>query len=536
MAISTSDPSNNLRKDITRRQFLGTLGATAAVASAGGLLAACSSSGSGSPSTTSAKSSKPSRGGQLRIGLTGGSSSDTLNPLAQVTTPDLARAPQLYNSLVAFDQQAQLQLSLAEELSPNTNATEWVIRVRKGVTFHNGKTLGAEDVIFTFQKSLNPKAPEPNAPLLGPIDLAGIKQVDKYTLKVPCKTPFSSMPQMIQNYNMPIIPVGWTSHHPIGTGPFKYASFTPGVTSTFTRNANYFESGLPYVDSVTITDYADETSLTNALLSGQEDAIGAISVSSVNALKSGGQIVLVSNAGGITPFTMRTDIPPFNDVRVRQAMRLIVDRPQMRDVVFGGHGLLGNDVTSPFDPAYDSSLPQRHQDISKAKFLLKSAGREGLTVELVTSAIEQGTVSAATVLVQQAKSAGVTVNLRQLTVSDFFGPNYLKWVFAQDFYLYSPYMLQVTDSFLPTSPYNETHFDNPSYTAMYKHAQALTSNSSRTAVEHNMMRIDYDTGGYIIPYFVPVIDAHTPHLQGVETSDTGAALRNFEFKYFWFTK
>jgi peptide/nickel transport system substrate-binding protein len=519
---------------LSRRDFLGALGAGAAMLGAGGILGACGSSSS-STTTSTRSSTQPIRGGTLRIGLTGGASSDTLYPLAQVTPPDLARSPQLFNSLIEFDSAAQLVLSLAEEMVPNSNATEWTIRVKQGITFHNGKPLGADDVLYTLQQCLNPKSPAPTAALLVPLDLAGVKTLDRYTLRIPFKTPYSSFPQMIQNYNMPIMPVGFDLKNPVGTGPFEFVSFTPGVTSTFKRNPNYFETGLPYVDEVVITDYPDETSLTNALLSNEEDAIGAIEIASVPTVANGGQVVVYSNAGGITPFTMRTDVAPFNDVRVRQAMRLIVDRPQMRELVFGGHGLLGNDVTSPFDPAYDSALPQRVQDIGQAKSLLKAAGYEDLTVTLVTSPIEQGTVSAATVFAPQAKAANVNVVLQDDPVSEFYGPNYLKWVFAQDFYFYSPYMLQVTDAFLPTSPYNETHFDNAKYNGLYAQAQAITNQAALTPVEQEMMQMDYDEGGYIIPYFVPVIDSHSPRLQGVLPAQTGAALRNFEFKYFWFS-
>jgi peptide/nickel transport system substrate-binding protein len=517
----------------SRREFLGALGAGAAVLSAGGFLGGCSSSSS--PAATSASSSgKPVRGGTLRIGLTGGASTDTLFPLAQVTPPDLARSPQLFNSLIAFDSNAQLRLQLAEEMVPNSNATEWTIRVKKGITFHNGKTLGADDVIFTLQQCLNPKSPAPTAALLVPLDLAGVKMLDQYTVRIPFKTPYSAFPQMIQNYNLPIMPVGFDLKHPVGTGPYEYVSFTPGVTSTFKRNPNYWEPGLPYTDEVIITDYSDETSLTNALLSNDEDAIGAIEIASAPTVANGGMVVVYSNAGGITPFTMRCDQPPFNDVRVRQAMRLIIDRPQMRELVFGGHGLLGNDVTSPFDVAYDKSLPQRVQDIPQAKFLLKAAGYENLKVTLVTSPIQQGAVLAATVLAQQAKAANVDVALNVVPTSEFYGANYLKWTFAQDFYFYSPYMLQVTDAFLPTSPYNESHFDEARYTSLYGQAQAITTQSALTPVEQEMMQIDYEQGGYILPYFNPVIDSHSPRLQGVLPAQTGAALRNFEFKYFWF--
>ena len=536
--MSSNEPNSRLQEDLAwaeqhmdRRSFMSLLGTSAAAVSGAGLLAAW---GGSSPASAAAAAAKPRRGGHLRVGLTGGASSDTLYPLAEVTIPDLARSPQLFNSLIQFDSNGQLVNTLAEEITPNANATEWTIRVKRGITFHNGKDLTADDVIHTFQTALNPKSPAPTAALLVPVDVKGIKKLDAMTLRVPCKTPYSPLPQMIQNYNLPIIPVGFDKAKPVGTGPFRFHSFTPGSVSVFTRNPNYWETGLPYVDTVTITDYADESSMVNALLGGQEDAIGGISVGSLASVKNGGKTLVLSNAGGITPFTMRTDVAPFNDVRVRQAMRLAIDRVQMRNLVFGGHGLLGNDVTSPYDTAY-KHFPQRKQDIAQAKSLLKAAGHEGLTVALVTTQIAQGTVLVAQVLAQQVKAAGINVTVRPIQTSDFFGPNYLKWAFAQDLYYYSPYMLQATDAFLPTSPYNETHFNESRYNALYKQACATTKQSALTALEQQMMEIDYTRGGYIIPYFPPVFDAHTPSLQGVQPAVTGAALRNFEMKYFWFS-
>jgi peptide/nickel transport system substrate-binding protein len=253
---------------------------------------------------------KPRLGGALRVGLTGGASSDTLYPLAEVTIPDLARSPQLFNSLIQFDSNGQLVNTLAEEITPNANATEWTIRLKRGITFHDGKDLTADDVVYTFQTALNPKNPAPTAALLVPVDVKGIKKLDSMTVRVPCKTPYSPLPQMIQNYNLPIIPVGYDKAKPVGTGPFRYQSFTPGSVSVFTRNPDYWETGLPYVDTVTITDYADESSMVNALLGGQEDAIGGISVGSLANVKNGGKTLVFCNAGGITPFTMRTSSPP----------------------------------------------------------------------------------------------------------------------------------------------------------------------------------------------------------------------------------
>jgi peptide/nickel transport system substrate-binding protein len=167
--------------------------------------------------------------------------------------------------------------------------------------------------------------------------------------------------------------------------------------------------------------------------------------------------VVPSQAGTIIPFTMRVDQPPFNDVRVRQALRLLVNRPQMISTALDGAGTWASDVFSPYDPDFDASL-HRIQDIPQEQFLLKKAGHENLTVTLVTSPIATGTLAMATVLAAQAKDAGVTIKLQQVPSATFFGPDYLKWTFAQDFYSYAPYLAQVTLSMTPTSPWNETHW------------------------------------------------------------------------------
>jgi peptide/nickel transport system substrate-binding protein len=284
---------------------------------------------------------------------------------------------------------------------------------------------------------------------------------------------------------------------------------------------------------VVIIDFADATSQVNALISGSVDVVNLLSASETAEVLSAGAKVVNSPGGGFTPFTMRTDIAPFNDVRVRQAMRLIVDRPAMLELVFGGHGAIGNDVFSIWDPEYDRALPQRHQDLAQAKSLLKAAGHEGLTVSLVTANIAQGTTLMAEVFQQQAKGAGVTVNLQTVTVDEFYGPNYLKWPFAQDFWYYSSYFVQVSEATLPKSPFNECHFANARYEALYSKALATPNLAAQTDIAHEMQKIDYDEGGYIIPFFSPVIDGYASNVQGVVPSKVGVSFNDYDLRRFW---
>src|SRR5262249_26154387 len=265
--------------------------------------------------------------------------------------------------------------------------TEWVMRVQPDVTFHNGKSLTADDIIFSFQRIMNPKGPKFGAAQLSLLDWRHLQRLDKRTVKFPFTSPYSAFFQLLADYNYFIVPVGYDPKHPIGTGPFKYKSFTPGQQSVFVRNENYWEQGLPYVDEVVIIDFADETSQVNALISGQVDAIDSLSAASISSLSSQGQKVVISKSGNSVPFTMRVDVPPLNDVRVRQALRYLVDRKPMLQVVFGGYGLIGNDLFSINDPDFDHAIPQREQDIPRAKSLLRQAGKSNLTLQLTTSGI-----------------------------------------------------------------------------------------------------------------------------------------------------
>ena len=519
---------------ISRRKLL-QAGAAGGLLIGGGLLAACSSGAGaqGTSSTGGTTSSKPKYGGALRVALTGGASTDTIDAQLLTNFLDQARLLQLYNSPVEFDTNAQLRLSLAEELTPNSTATEWVMRMRPDVTFHNGKPLTADDVIFSFQRIMNPKAPKFGAPQLALLDWKHLQKLDTRTVKFPFTSPYSAFFQLLSDYNYFIVPVGYDTRHPIGTGPFKYKSFTPGQQSVFVRNENYWEPGLPYVDEVVITDFADETSQVNALISGQVDAIDSLSAASISSLISQGQKVVISKSGNSVPFTMRTDVPPLNDSRVRQALRYAVDRKQMLQVVFGGYGLIGNDLFSIYDPDFNHDIPQREQDIPRAKSLLRQAGQSNLSVQLTTAAIAPGAVQASVVLAQQAKAAGMTVNVRQTTASDLFGPNFLKWSFSQDNWAPTYFLTQVGEGQVPGAPFNESHFDNPQFNKLYSEALATVDPVKQREIAYEMQVIYWNEGGYIIPYFTPFIDAHSPRLHGVVPSKQ-VPLSNFGFKNFWF--
>jgi peptide/nickel transport system substrate-binding protein len=215
---------------------------------------------------------------------------------------------------------------------------------------------------------------------------------------------------------------------------------------------------------------------------------------------------------------------------VRQAFRLIVDRKQMVEQVLSGQGRIANDLYAPFDPCYAKDLPQREQDLEQAKSLLSQAGKSGLRVELVTGDIFRGVIEAAQVFAEQAKGAGVQVKVRKVDTGTFYGDNYLKWPFAQDFWSTRTYLTQVAQGSLPSSPFNETHWSNPEFVKLIRQARGELDDNKRCELLHAAQKLEYDEGGHIIAYFSNAVDAHSAAVGGIVPARSGFTLGNYGLK------
>jgi peptide/nickel transport system substrate-binding protein len=282
-------------------------------------------------------------------------------------------------------------------------------------------------------------------------------------------------------------------------------------------------------------EFADPTARVNALLGGTVDAISDLPSTRVAAVSGAGAKVLDAHTGAWQPYTMRIDVKPFNDVRVRQAFRLIVDRPAMISQAYDGYGSLGNDMYAPFDPG-TPQLPQRHQDLAKAKSLLKAAGYGGgLTVTLTTSdAVGSNAVAAARLFAEQAKGAGVRVNVNKVDSSVFYGKQYLAWPFAQDFWYTRNYLAQTAVGTLPRAPFNETHWKNATWLALVQEAFKTLNTTFRDVVIGEAQKIEYEQGGYIVWSFNGQVDAYSKKLGGVVPDRSGVPLSSFHFNQFYF--
>lgn len=513
-----------LEQRLTREQLLRR-------AAVGGVLIA--SSGALAGAADAALRAAPKRGGNFRLGVSGGSAKDIIDGQDIITQPDQARLVAGWETLVTFDSNFKLGFNgLAEELAPTAGHPDiWTIRVRQGIEFQNGKTLGADDVIYSLQRMTDPKLGLFGGAALSSIDPNRMKKLDKRTVRLFLKRKDVTILDALGQYVAGIVPVGYSRHaigkaNPnVGTGPYTLKSFTPGQQSVHVRNPNYWRSGQPYFDQITIIDFPDDTARVNALLGGQIDAAASVPPAQVTVISShSGTKVLESPTAQWTPLCMRVDVAPFNDVRVRQAMRLIADRPQMVAQALAGHGHIGNDLYAPFDTAFDHALPQRVQDIDKAKSLLKAAGQSGLTVDLQSTNGALGMNEGAQVFAQQASAAGVKVNVKILDSGSFYGSQYLKWPFSTDFWGTRNYLSQVAAGSLPTSPYNETHWPDAAdkkFLALYTEALETVDQTKRYAIEHEMQQLEYDNGGYVVWGFSDFLDGYSTKLAGLQPGVKG---------------
>jgi peptide/nickel transport system substrate-binding protein len=527
-------------RPLTRREVLkGALVGGAGIALAPAL-AACGGGTASTPSP-SASSAGPKKGGEIRSGITGGGAKDSLDgQTAYLDEPQIAMQWQVYDALLGFDPNHKLINLLAESWEANPAATEYTVRLKKGLEFGNAKSVTADDVIFSYERILNPKTGAAGVDQLRDLKSGNIKKVDDLTVKFVLERPNAIFWEALAFFCNCIVPTGYdpTQGAPglIGTGPWIVESYVPGNQAVFKPNPNYWGVG-PYLDKLTMVEFADPTARLNALLGGTVDHIDLVASSQADVIKStSGFKLLEAKSGGWDPITMRIDQKPFDDVRVRQAFRLIADREQMIQQALGGHGWLGNDMYAPLDPGYPKELPQRQQDLEQAKSLLKQAGHDNnLTVQFTTStAVGAGMVAAAQVFQEQAKGAGVTVQLKQVDPGVFYGDQYLKWTFAQDYWGTRNYLAQTQLCSSPTAPYNECHWKDAEWQKIVDEAFKTVDESKRNELVGAAEKIEYDRGGFLVWQFNTLMDGYSDKLGGVipDTWGQSACKNRYNLMYF----
>ncbi len=475
----------------------------------------------GLPMTSIAAATKTKKGGTLRIGVVG-STNDIVDGQAIVAKADQARLMAGWETLMTFDAdfKPQVNYGLAESVTVKST-TQAVVKLRKGVKFHDGKEMTADDVVYSWQRLLDAKLGLPSFKALTEFyDPAGVKKIDKYTVEFNLKKPSVAIKQTLAGYTLTVVPVGYTREgKQIGTGPYKLASFTPGRESRHVKNTSYWKKGKPTFDEVIIQDFADKTALVNALLSGQVDAAIDIPLTAIDQIKAQSGFAVNEVSGGAwLCMAMLTDRAPFNDARVRQAMRLVVNRQEILARALQGHGEIGNDLFGKIDEAFNANkFPQRQQDIAKAVALLNAAGYtkdKPLEVELPAPDDTGGLIPMAQAFAEQAKATGGVLKVTAKAMdSAYWDSTYAKVPMYTSYWSPRAYLAQIA----ATAGYGETLYEktNPAYNDLFVQASGEADDAKRLAIIKQLQKLDYEEGAYIIPVFNSFADAYKTKLKGI---------------------
>jgi peptide/nickel transport system substrate-binding protein len=526
------DPRDLLGARVTRRDVLKGGAAAGALLGLGSLAAAC-----GGEETDDAATAEdtPVKGGVLRVGLVGGRAADTADPHIAPFIPDDALNWLMYEGLVQYTPDLTPEYLLAEEVTSNADGSEWTVRLKPDIPWHDGRTVSADDVVYSFKRIVDPKNPLDGAAGLGGLTVDGIQKMDDLTVRFTWeKANVLFGTDGLTQRLVHVVPVDFDPNNPIGCGPWKMKTFRPGEQFELEAFEDY-HGGRPYLDGMKLIEFADPTARYNALASGEVDALTELPASQIVAAESQGIVPLNAKSGGWIPICMRIDVKPFQDVRVRQAFRLIPDRTEVLQNAYNGIAWLANDMYSPFDKGYPSDLPQRDQDLEQAKSLLKQAGYDSLDVELIASdSVGEGSVAFAQVFAEQAKGAGVNVKVNKVEAGVLWGDDYLSWPFSMDYWGYRNYLQQAAAGSTPDAPYNETHWQNDAWYALVQEGFRTVDDAKRNELVREAATIEYNEGGHIIPTFRNLLDAYSDKVVGITTDDVmGISLGRWRFKDVW---
>ncbi|UCD27388.1 MAG: ABC transporter substrate-binding protein, partial [Planctomycetota bacterium] len=389
---------------ITRREFIGRVSAL-------GLMAAVS------PAllNTKAEAATPKRGGRLIIGSAGGSTTDSMEPgtLAQ-SMPQMCNQT-IRSNLVEINYKGEAVPELAESWEASKDAKTWTFKLHKGVEFHNGKTMDAEDVVYSFNEHRGADTKSAAKGIIEPVQ--DIKADGKNTVIFTLQEGNADFPFIASDYHIPIVPKGTKGKEyekGIGTGPFILKAWEPGVRFFATRNPNYFREGRPYFDEVEVIVIEDTIARTNALKTGQIQMMNRCDPKTFHLLERapGVKGLKLEGARHYT-IPMLTTIKPYDNNDVRLGLKYVINREQIIKQVLRGYGYLGNDHPIPRNNKYFAKdLPQRRYDPDKAKFHLKKAGMLDHTFNLhAADAAYPGAVDASVLIQESAAKAGVKIKV-----------------------------------------------------------------------------------------------------------------------------
>ena len=447
----------------------------------------------------------PRKGGDFRVAVTAGGVSDTLNPAEASSAQQIVVGWGLRNCLTEIAADNSLAPELAQSWASDDGKT-WIFQLRQGVTFHNGKSLGPEDVIASLNLHRGEDSTSGAKSLLQ--DVVDMTAEGAHGVKIVLKAANSDFPFILSDYHFQICPVGADGALDMsgtGTGGYILNEYNPGSRISMRRNPDYWKESAAHFDTCEVLLISDSAAATTALITGAVHAIQSAEGKTLSLLSRNADIEVESISGGYHPtYAMQTTQAPFTDNNVRLALKYAVDRQELVDRVLRGHGTVANDhPIAPSMPFYDASIEQREYDPDRARFHIKEAGFDTLKVSLSgADSLFAGAVDSIVLYREHAATAGIDIEVVREPSDGYWSDVWLKKPFVTSAWGARP----VPDMILSTAyqtggAWNETQFADDRFMQLLVAARSELDQSRRAQMYSDMQVILRDTGGAVIPFF-----------------------------------
>jgi peptide/nickel transport system substrate-binding protein len=494
----------------TRRALLKT---SAAVAAGTALSSALPFSG--------AQAAGPKKGGTLRMGLEGGSASDSYDPTTYNDSIIIILALTVMNGLVEYDYAGQPTGELFESWEAKPGAKEWVFNVRQGITFSNGKTLDADDIIYSIQLH---RAEASKSAVKGQLaSLEEIKALSPKQVYMRLSEGNADLPVILGDYHLVVVPNGHTDwSNPIGTGAYVLESFEPGVRASFKSRGDYWKKGRGNFDAIEVRYITDSAARTAALQSGEIDVANRLDPRTVKLLMKSPDLNVVQTKGtGIRYcFVARVTDKPTDSHDIRMALKYGIDREQICKTVFGGFATPGNDhLLDAASPYYNSDMPQFAFDPDKAAFHFKKAGLANQAIDLnVSEGAWSSAADCAQIYQQNMGKAGIDLQIKKVAADGYWSNTWLKVPFCA--VIWSRRM-SADQTFSTTfglkSDYNDSNWRSENFENLLSQARVELDAGARKIIYDECQQMIADEAGMVNFAIADFLDGYSKKVQGVQT-------------------
>ncbi len=470
---------------------------------------------------TDALAATPKKGGHLKVATHIQGPDDIMDPIGMGTATDYGRGRATYNGLVQLSEDLVPQPELAEEFGSNSDATEWTFKIRKGVEFHDGSKLTADDVVHSMNRHYGDDSTSVVKSLVAAV--TEWKKVGPYEVKAILNGSYADLAAVLGEKQFKVHKEGETNwQNPVGTGPFKLTEYQPGVRSSHVRNENYWRDG-PNVDSLEIFGITDPIARVNALLAGDTDLATNIDPKAIKQIEGGDGVEVVSiPSGSYMGICLLATKAPGNNPDFVKGMKLLQRRDKIVKSLLKGHGTVGND--QPINVAYGvdfcKEIPIHPYDPDQAKHYIDKSGIT--SAEIQVAEVSSGITDVVLMMQRECSKIGFDLQVKKMATDGFWGSiwqNTPMNVTAWNMRPTATIMLDI--AYHPEAPWSDTWWKDERMGVLLDKAKAETNPENRYALQCEMQQIVRDGSGVIIPAHRNIIDGKSTRVKGLTKHANG---------------